>query len=220
MSPNGMCTTPPGSGSNGARYASLAVSAKAPMVRPWKAPSRAMILVRVFRGVEFRRASLNAASLASVPELAKNTLEPAGALLSVEQLLGQRDLRGAGEEVGDVAQRGQLAGDHRGHERVGVAHGVHCDAAEQVQVFLAVRVPDQAAGAADQDALRRAEDAHQGRGVTGQPLGTGLGVRQPPQRWGSRASRHTTARAFGGMAQFWLMRSFPRRGPPACQCPQ
>ncbi len=48
------------------------------MVRPWKAPSRARILVRV--GELLRRASLKAASSASVPELVKKTLEPTGAL--------------------------------------------------------------------------------------------------------------------------------------------
>jgi hypothetical protein len=42
-----------------------------------------MILVRAPPGPsEFRRASLKAASLASVPELVKKTLEPAGAMLS------------------------------------------------------------------------------------------------------------------------------------------
>ena len=41
----------------------------------------------------------------------------------------------------------------------GVAEGVDRDAAEQVQVLLAVGVPDEAAGAAHQDALRGAEDA-------------------------------------------------------------
>ena len=42
------------------------------MVRPWKAPSAATTLVR-----PVRRASLIAASLASAPELAKNTFGPA-----------------------------------------------------------------------------------------------------------------------------------------------
>jgi hypothetical protein len=50
------------------------------MVRPWKAPSRARILVRLAPlPPVLRRASLKAASLASVPELVKNTLDPAGA---------------------------------------------------------------------------------------------------------------------------------------------
>ena len=45
-----------------------------PIERPWKAPSIAISFVR-----PVRRVSLNAASLASVPELAKNTVEPPGA---------------------------------------------------------------------------------------------------------------------------------------------
>ena len=75
------------------------------MVRPWKAPSAATIRVR-----PVRRASLNAASLASAPELQKKTAEPAGARRMPEQPLGQRDLRRGGEEVGDVAERGELGG--------------------------------------------------------------------------------------------------------------
>ena len=59
------------------------------MVRPWKAPSAATTWVR-----PVRRVSLNAASLASVPELVKKTLPSAGAEpSSVEQPLGQLDLR-------------------------------------------------------------------------------------------------------------------------------
>ena len=44
------------------------------MVRPWKAPSAATMPVR-----PVRRASLIAASSASVPELQKKTAEPVGA---------------------------------------------------------------------------------------------------------------------------------------------
>ena len=73
------------------------------MVRPWKAPSVATTWVR-----PVRRVSLNAASLASAPELAKNTLP--GVAEQVEQPLGQRDLRLGGEEVGDVAEGAQLLG--------------------------------------------------------------------------------------------------------------
>ena len=48
--------------------------ASAPIVRPWNAPYVETIFVR-----PVRRAILNAASLASVPELAKNTDDPCGA---------------------------------------------------------------------------------------------------------------------------------------------
>ena len=68
-SPNGTNVTSPGSGSNGSRYFGLWVSAKAPMVRPWKEPSIATSFVR-----PVSRVSLKAASFASVPELVKNTL--------------------------------------------------------------------------------------------------------------------------------------------------
>ena len=43
------------------------------MVRPWKAPSRAR--TRGLAGPPWRRAILKAASLASVPELARKALE-------------------------------------------------------------------------------------------------------------------------------------------------
>ena len=61
--------TSPGSGSKGRRYFGLWVIASAPSDRPWKAPSAATIRVR-----PVIRVILNAASLASVPELVKKTL--------------------------------------------------------------------------------------------------------------------------------------------------
>jgi hypothetical protein len=67
-SPYGTKVTSPGRGSKGARYASFDVSASEPMVRPWNEPSAATRCVR-----PVRRVSLKAASLASVPELVKNT---------------------------------------------------------------------------------------------------------------------------------------------------
>ena len=72
-SPYGTKVTSPGSGSNGARYASFEVSASEPMVRPWKEPSAATRWVR-----PVRRVSLKAASLASVPELVKKTRPSCG----------------------------------------------------------------------------------------------------------------------------------------------
>jgi hypothetical protein len=68
VSPYGTNSTPPGIGSNGARLSGWPVRASAPMVRPWNALSAAMIL-----GRPVSRAILKAASLASVPELQKNT---------------------------------------------------------------------------------------------------------------------------------------------------
>ena len=66
--------TPGVIGSNGARLAGWPVSASAPIVRPWNAPSAAMI-----RGRPVSRAILNAASLASAPELQKITRPSRGA---------------------------------------------------------------------------------------------------------------------------------------------
>ena len=62
------------SGANGSRYAGRWVSASAPVLRPWKDPSAATMPVR-----PVRRASLIAASFASVPELHRKTREPSGA---------------------------------------------------------------------------------------------------------------------------------------------
>src|SRR5699024_9535661 len=56
--------------------AAFAVSASEPIVRPWKAPSMAMMNGRP--PPPARRAILNAASLASVPEFEKNTADPSG----------------------------------------------------------------------------------------------------------------------------------------------
>ena len=70
-SPYGTNCAPGTSGSNGVRLPSWPVIDSAPIVRPWKPPSAATTVPR-----PVRRASLNAASFASVPELAKNTRPP------------------------------------------------------------------------------------------------------------------------------------------------
>ena len=53
------------------------MSARAPIDRPWNEPSSARIRGRSVPPL--RRASLNAASLASVPELVRKTRDPSGA---------------------------------------------------------------------------------------------------------------------------------------------
>ena len=101
-SPYGTCTTSPGSGANGSCLAGWPVSASEPIVRPWKAPWAATSFVR-----PVSRVILKATSLASVPELQKNT-RAVGAQQADERL-GQRDARFGGIEVRRVAERVHLA---------------------------------------------------------------------------------------------------------------
>ena len=68
-SPYGTKVTGPGSGSKGARLAGCPVTASAPRVRPWKAPSAA---TQPPPG-RSRREIFSAASLASAPELVNST---------------------------------------------------------------------------------------------------------------------------------------------------
>ena len=69
----GQKRTPGTSGSKGARYFSFQVMESAPMVRPWKEPSKATTSVRPC-AFPMRRANFSAASTASAPELHRNTL--------------------------------------------------------------------------------------------------------------------------------------------------
>ena len=85
----------------------------------------------------------------------------------MQQLLGELDLRRGGEEVRDVAERGELLADGSGHGGVRVAQGVHRDAGQQVQVLRPVGVPDVRALSAHKDALRGAEDGQQGVAIAG-----------------------------------------------------
>ena len=112
-----------------------------------------------------RRVSLKAASLASAPELVKNTLPPPAAGPAASS-------RSASATCGSVAKKfetwpsvPQLPGDRLDQRRVGVAERVDRDAAEQVEVAVAVGVPDVGALAALQHQLRRAEGVHQRGGV-------------------------------------------------------
>ena len=68
----GMTSNPGTSGANGACLDSCGVADREPYVRPWKASCRTISLPPG----RARRASLIAASLASVPELQRNTLPP------------------------------------------------------------------------------------------------------------------------------------------------
>jgi hypothetical protein len=73
-SPNGTYLKPGSSGSKPCWYFSVGVAERAPMVRPWNAPRMVTMSTRSLAKVSFAyfRASLIAASLASVPELQKN----------------------------------------------------------------------------------------------------------------------------------------------------
>ncbi len=146
------------------------------MVRPWNAPSHAMI-----RGRPVRRASLNAASLASAPELQKNTRPGCGSgAADVQQSLGEGQHGGVGEEVRDMAEGGDLIGDRLDDGRVGVAQRVDRDAAEQVQVLLAVGVGDHDAVSADEFHGRDTEVVHQ-RVLTNARQPTRLPVSERPE---------------------------------------
>ena len=79
------------------------------------------------------------ASLASAPELQKKARSSPE---SCEQLFGQRNLRLAVEDVGDVPQLVQLGLHRRRNVRVAVPEGQRGDAAQQVQVLAPVGVPD------------------------------------------------------------------------------
>jgi hypothetical protein len=83
----------------------FAVSASAPVLRPWKAPCAAMM-----PGRPVRRASLIAASIDSVPEFVKKTRDPSEAR-RLQERLGELDLGAGGEEVGDVDDLANLLGD-------------------------------------------------------------------------------------------------------------
>jgi hypothetical protein len=67
-SPYGTNRTPPGSGANASALPGCPVSARAPMVRPWNDPTAVTT-----SGRPVSRLILNAASLASAPELQKKT---------------------------------------------------------------------------------------------------------------------------------------------------
>ena len=75
MSPKGTWLNPSGIGRKAVCFSNWPVAARAASVRPWKASVVATTANR--SGPAHRRASLMAHSLASAPELAKNTWPPA-----------------------------------------------------------------------------------------------------------------------------------------------
>lgn len=75
-------------------------------------------------------------------------VDPAVPAEALEQPLGERDGRLGDEQVGDVAEGGDLAADGLDDGRVGVAERVDRDAADEVEVLGAVGVPQPGALAA------------------------------------------------------------------------
>ena len=148
--------TSPGSGSNGSRYFGECVIASAPIDRPWNAPSHAMILVR-----PVSRVILKAASLASVPELVKNTrpVPPSEAMATS---------RSASATWAGVAKKFETCPSVAicpvmADSTVGWAWPSAFTASpdEQIQIATTLRIPDIAALTADEDPLGRAERLHQ-----------------------------------------------------------
>lgn len=111
------------------------------MVRPWKAFS----ITRICGWATclwwpYSRASFNAASFASAPELQKKAFHP--------RQCGHRDARPVAlpvnaKHVGGVQQRAEgLLGDDLGDFRVRMPEAGHGDAGNGVQVFDALLVPE------------------------------------------------------------------------------
>ena len=103
-----------------------------------------------------------------------------------DELLGEADLGRGGEEVRDVTQFGELVGDGPDDRGVCVAQAVDGDTCQQVDVLLAVGVPDVGAPSAHEDPAGGAEGVHDGVGVTGQPSGV---VSAGPGRLGGGSRR-------------------------------
>ena len=135
------------------------------MERPWKDPSRATMRVR-----PVRRESLIAASVASVPELAKKTPEPLGAA-AIDSSRSARAIAGSDvKKLRDVDRRLGLLGDRLDERGVAVAERVHGYAGQQVEVALAVDVGDPAAVTRGEDQLRGAEDLDHRAGIASEQL--------------------------------------------------
>ena len=133
--------TGPGSGSNGSRLAGVPVMDSEPSVRPWKAPSAATTLVRDgLRARPWRRASLSAASLASVPSWQKKTRpsDPTSCRRrSARRIPGSWATRLlVCAIVATCFEHGLDDG------RMGVAEAGHGDSCVEVEVFATVGVPD------------------------------------------------------------------------------
>ena len=140
--------------------------ARAPIVRPWKAPSAVITSVPPGQPADLERGLVGLG--AGVAEE-----DPARPARQVQQPLGEQHAGLVHGQVGDVPEGLRLRGDRLDDLRVRVAEDRRGDAAEQVEVLAAVDVPDGGALAAGQRDRRRPVVAHHhGRPAGGQLLGT------------------------------------------------
>ena len=127
------------------------------MLRPWKAPSAATMPVR-----PVRRASLMAASSASVPELQKKTAEPVGRVRRASSSRSASSTCGIEVKKFDTCTSWPAC-----LETAATSAGwlwperVDRDAADEVEVAAAVDVPDPGAVAVLEHELRAAEEVEQ-----------------------------------------------------------
>ena len=111
-----------------------------------------------------RRVILKPASLASVPELVKNTRASRPGAFTVTKPASRSASAiwvGVAKKLRHVAQGRQLRRDRTQHLRVGVAEGVDGEPGQQVEVAVAVGVPQVDTLAPDEHPLRRPEGVHQ-----------------------------------------------------------
>ena len=94
-----------------------------------------------------------------------------GSVRKLNELRRQFDLRLRGEVVAHMGGFGGLLADGLHPFRVGVAECVHRDARKEVEVFIAIDVPDMRAFSVVHNAKRRAEHVHVHSRVLPQPLG-------------------------------------------------
>ena len=98
---------------------------------------------------------------------------PVGGTSDLQKCLGQADLGSRREEVGDVHDLADLLRDGADDLGVVVSEGVDSDAGEQVEIALAIGIPDVAAFAALDHERRGAEDAKQGIAIAAEEFCVG-----------------------------------------------
>ena len=122
-------------------FSGCPVAARVARVRPWKASQ--VLTTRNRPWPAHLRASLMAHSLASAPELPKNTCPPARSVpppISRSRVTATSGPTDVAEQVGHVGEGAGLLGDGVGHRRVGVAERGHGQSRQEVEVGPARRV--------------------------------------------------------------------------------